>query len=181
MAVLSRLMSFRLAKAVWSITGGYHLEWRLILYCLGDEYMTQGKWTLTIFYPTFYIWCLWHYGESWSFVDVPMAATREDAKFLSSSVKHHQRISPVVEVDPLLFGWQVYGPGQMNPNRHWLESLLGFIRQLAQTLTRGSWESWQKKECKCFRYQCGSLDLPVGWLSKGLIVARGLMGWSLQG
>ena len=33
-----------------------------------------------------------------------------------SSVKHHQWISPVVEVDPLLFGWQVYDPGQTNPN-----------------------------------------------------------------
>ena len=49
--------------------------------------------------PTFYIWCSWHYGESWSFVDVPMAATEPDNVLQSSkgSVKHHRRISPVVE------------------------------------------------------------------------------------
>ena len=26
-------------------------------------------------------------------------------------------------------------------------------------------------------YQCGAVDLPVGWLSKGLIVVRDVIGW----
>ena len=49
---------------------------------------------------------LWQYAqENWS-----TSISRPEC------VKHHRRISPVVEVDPLLFGWQVYDPGQMNPN-----------------------------------------------------------------
>ena len=72
-----------------------------------------------IFNSTFYIWCTWHYGESQSFVDVPMAVFGSKALLFQrppSSVKHHWWISPVVEIDSLLFGWRVYDPGQTNPN-----------------------------------------------------------------
>ena len=45
----------------------------------------------------------------------------------------------------------------------------------------GGHENHDKETIQWHWYQCGSLDLPVGWLSKGLIVARDMIGWLQQG
>ena len=58
--------------------------------------------------------------------------------------------------------------------QHWLESLLGFIHLVAQTLTVV--RIMTKKTIQRYWYCGGSLDLLVGWLSKGLIVARDVIG-----
>ena len=40
----------------------------------------------------------------------------------------------------------------------------------------GGHENHDKGTIQWHQYQCGSSDLPVGWLSKGLIVVRNVIG-----
>ena len=41
----------------------------------------------------------------------------------------------------------------------------------------GGHENHDKETIQWYQYQCGALDLLVGWLSNGSIVASDVIGW----